>query len=95
MLPLLGTQYGGYASRVCVDEANIAAAPDTVPLEEMAALPLVACTVRDNLHTDADTQGHERDGALHRLCRPCAQWWRRSRATRRERGASSRAVAEE
>lgn len=45
MLPLLGSCYGGYAERCCVDENILAKAPDNVLLVDLAVMPLVACTV--------------------------------------------------
>ena len=49
MLPLLGTQYGGYAEFACVDERSVAKVPTGqragADLVELATLPLVACTV--------------------------------------------------
>jgi NADPH:quinone reductase-like Zn-dependent oxidoreductase len=45
MLPLLCTQYGGYASVCCVDEDLLALAPDNVDLVSLASIPLVANTV--------------------------------------------------
>ncbi len=49
MLPLLGTQYGGYCANCCVDAANIVLAPDNVSLIECASISLVACTVYQGL----------------------------------------------
>jgi NADPH:quinone reductase-like Zn-dependent oxidoreductase len=45
MLPILGTGFGAYASRCCIDEKMLSPAPDNVKLCDLAALPLVACTV--------------------------------------------------
>jgi alcohol dehydrogenase len=45
MLPLLGTIYGGYASKCCVDEALLAKAPANVNLVELSCLPLALCTI--------------------------------------------------
>lgn len=45
MLPLLGSHYGSYADKVCIDEKMLALAPDNVDLESLAVIPLVACTV--------------------------------------------------
>ena len=45
MLPLLGSSYGSYAEQVCASQAAIVAAPDNVKLVDLAAVPLVACTV--------------------------------------------------
>ena len=45
MLPLLGTVFGGYAARCCVDERILAPAPDNVRLRDLAVLPLVTCTL--------------------------------------------------
>eukprot|EP01031_Cornospumella_fuschlensis_P033078 gene33078-40013_t len=45
MLPLLGTQYGGYAEKCCVDEAILAKAPSSGSLVDLSSLPLVICTV--------------------------------------------------
>lgn len=49
MLPLLGSNFGGYASICCVDESIVAPAPSTIPLVHAAAFPLVACTVIQGL----------------------------------------------
>lgn len=45
MLPLLGSNYGSYANKVCIDESILALAPDNVDLESLAVIPLVACTI--------------------------------------------------
>ena len=45
MLPLLGSIYGCYADKVCIDESLLALAPDNVDLESLAVIPLVACTI--------------------------------------------------
>ncbi len=45
MLPILGSHYGSYASECCLDESLLAPAVETFPLEELAALPLVSCTI--------------------------------------------------
>eukprot|EP01039_Chlorochromonas_danica_P001215 gene1215-1325_t len=45
MLPLLGTQYGGYASQCVVEENILAHAPAGFDLVDLATIPLVSCTV--------------------------------------------------
>lgn len=45
MLPLLGTQYGGYATQCCIDENYLCHAPDNVSLKDLSSIPLVACTI--------------------------------------------------
>ena len=45
MLPLLGSQFGGYASRCCIDESFLCRAPENVSLRDLASIPLVACTI--------------------------------------------------
>ncbi|RYH31983.1 NADP-dependent oxidoreductase [archaeon] len=45
MLPLLGTQYGGYAEKCCMDETILAKAPSSGNLVDLASLPLAICTV--------------------------------------------------
>lgn len=59
MLPLLGTTFGGYAERCCVSEEFVARAPDNVPLVELAAIPLVACTVLQALRPVIASYGGE------------------------------------
>lgn len=59
MLPLLGTTFGGYAGRCCVSEEFVARAPDNVPLVELAAIPLVACTVLQALRPVIASYGGE------------------------------------
>ena len=45
MLPLLGTKYGAYAQKCCIDESILSIAPPDIPLVHLSSFPLVACTV--------------------------------------------------
>ena len=45
MLPFLGTPYGSYAEKCCVDEFLLVPAPTNFSLVELASIPLVATTV--------------------------------------------------
>jgi alcohol dehydrogenase len=49
MLPLLGSRFGAYASRCCIQEENLCVAPAGVPLRELAVVPLVACTILQSI----------------------------------------------
>ena len=45
MLPLLGSPFGSYCGRCCIDPEILAKAPTTITMIEAASLPLVSCTV--------------------------------------------------
>ena len=45
MLPLLGTPFGSYCSRCCIDESILCPAPQNVSLRDLGSIPLVACTI--------------------------------------------------
>ncbi len=62
MLPLLGTQYGGYAHYCCVDEELVVSAPDGVDMVELGTVPLVACTVVQALRGVVTAYGGDTKG---------------------------------
>jgi alcohol dehydrogenase len=45
MLPFLGSTFGSYADECVIDENLLAPAVDSVPLADLASLPLVACAI--------------------------------------------------
>lgn len=45
MLPLLGSPFGSYCGRCCIDPAVLAKVPSTIPMTDAASLPLVSCTI--------------------------------------------------
>ena len=57
LLPILGSSFGSYASLCAVDQECVALAPDGVPLESLAAVGLVACTVLQALRPVIECYG--------------------------------------
>lgn len=51
MLPLLGSKYGAYAEKCCIDESILSLAPLNIPLVQVSSFPLVASTVIPPLKT--------------------------------------------